>query len=312
MPGLSDHASLLHPQPEPGRLAPRPAPDPRLRAVHHRSASSSRSGSASGAGSPAAAVRGQVTDIAIWAVPFGIVGGRLYHVITDPARYFGARRRPGRRRSTSGRAASASGARSPSAASAPGSAAAAAASRCRRSPTRSRPASRSRRRSAGGATGSTRSCSAGRPTCRGAWRSTRRTAPPGYAELRDVPPDVPLRVRSGTSASPALVIWADRRFRLGHGRAFALYVAGLHRRPRLDRGPAHRPEANDVLRAAAQRLDLDRASSSARRRTSWSVGPPAHPGREDARASSRRQRPRAGRGSRRDRGPDDGTSDEVR
>jgi prolipoprotein diacylglyceryltransferase len=24
----------------------------------------------------------------------------------------------------------------------------------------------------------------------------------------------------------ALVIWADRRFRLGHGRAFALYVAG--------------------------------------------------------------------------------------
>ena len=45
----------LHPQPEQGRLAPRPAPDPRLRAVHHRSASSSRSGSASGAGSPAAA-----------------------------------------------------------------------------------------------------------------------------------------------------------------------------------------------------------------------------------------------------------------
>jgi prolipoprotein diacylglyceryl transferase len=34
-------------------------------------------------------VRGQVSDIAIWAVPFGLVGGRLYHVITDPARYFG-------------------------------------------------------------------------------------------------------------------------------------------------------------------------------------------------------------------------------
>jgi prolipoprotein diacylglyceryl transferase len=32
---------------------------------------------------------GQVADIAIWAVPFGLVGGRLYHVITDPARYFG-------------------------------------------------------------------------------------------------------------------------------------------------------------------------------------------------------------------------------
>ena len=34
-------------------------------------------------------VRGQVSDIAIWAVPFGLVGGRLYHVITDPANYFG-------------------------------------------------------------------------------------------------------------------------------------------------------------------------------------------------------------------------------
>jgi prolipoprotein diacylglyceryl transferase len=34
-------------------------------------------------------LRGQVSDIAIWAVPFGLVGGRLYHVITDPARYFG-------------------------------------------------------------------------------------------------------------------------------------------------------------------------------------------------------------------------------
>jgi prolipoprotein diacylglyceryl transferase len=32
---------------------------------------------------------GQVGDIAIWAVPFGIVGGRLYHVITDNGNYFG-------------------------------------------------------------------------------------------------------------------------------------------------------------------------------------------------------------------------------
>lgn len=29
-----------------------------------------------------------ITDIALWAVPFGIVGGRLYHVITDPELYF--------------------------------------------------------------------------------------------------------------------------------------------------------------------------------------------------------------------------------
>ncbi|MBB1244385.1 prolipoprotein diacylglyceryl transferase [Streptomyces durbertensis] len=32
---------------------------------------------------------GTVTDIAVWAVPFGLVGGRLYHVITDHQLYFG-------------------------------------------------------------------------------------------------------------------------------------------------------------------------------------------------------------------------------
>lgn len=31
----------------------------------------------------------EVADIAAWAVPAGIVGGRLYHVITSPDRYFG-------------------------------------------------------------------------------------------------------------------------------------------------------------------------------------------------------------------------------
>ena len=30
-----------------------------------------------------------VWDVAIWAVPFGIVGGRLYHVVTSPDAYFG-------------------------------------------------------------------------------------------------------------------------------------------------------------------------------------------------------------------------------
>ncbi|KHL04672.1 prolipoprotein diacylglyceryl transferase [Sinomonas humi] len=32
--------------------------------------------------------RGQVLDISLWAVPFGIVGGRIYHVVTDPELYF--------------------------------------------------------------------------------------------------------------------------------------------------------------------------------------------------------------------------------
>jgi len=30
-----------------------------------------------------------VSDVAIWAVPFGIIGGRIYHVITSPEKYFG-------------------------------------------------------------------------------------------------------------------------------------------------------------------------------------------------------------------------------
>jgi len=33
---------------------------------------------------------GEVQDLAVWAVPFGLVGGRLYHVATDHDRYFGA------------------------------------------------------------------------------------------------------------------------------------------------------------------------------------------------------------------------------
>jgi prolipoprotein diacylglyceryl transferase len=37
---------------------------------------------------------GDVQDIAIWAVPFGLVGGRLYHVLTDHDLYFGAGNHP--------------------------------------------------------------------------------------------------------------------------------------------------------------------------------------------------------------------------
>ena len=32
---------------------------------------------------------GAIMDVAVWAVPFGIVGARIYHVITSPDRYFG-------------------------------------------------------------------------------------------------------------------------------------------------------------------------------------------------------------------------------
>ena len=47
--------------------------------------------------------RGVIYDIALWAVPFGLIGGRLYHVMTDWQTYFGAdgsgpTRRPSRGR----------------------------------------------------------------------------------------------------------------------------------------------------------------------------------------------------------------------
>jgi prolipoprotein diacylglyceryl transferase len=32
---------------------------------------------------------GEVMDVSVWAVPFGVIGGRIYHVITDNHLYFG-------------------------------------------------------------------------------------------------------------------------------------------------------------------------------------------------------------------------------
>jgi prolipoprotein diacylglyceryl transferase len=37
---------------------------------------------------------GQVSDLALWMVPFGLVGGRIYHVMTDWQLYFGEGREP--------------------------------------------------------------------------------------------------------------------------------------------------------------------------------------------------------------------------
>jgi len=36
----------------------------------------------------------EITDLAIFAIPAGIIGGRLYHVITSPDRYFGSAGHP--------------------------------------------------------------------------------------------------------------------------------------------------------------------------------------------------------------------------
>ena len=37
---------------------------------------------------------GVMSDVALWAVPFGIVGARVYHVVTDPELYFAAGKHP--------------------------------------------------------------------------------------------------------------------------------------------------------------------------------------------------------------------------
>jgi prolipoprotein diacylglyceryl transferase len=37
---------------------------------------------------------GDISDLAVWGVPFGLVGGRLYHVLTDSSLYFGEGRNP--------------------------------------------------------------------------------------------------------------------------------------------------------------------------------------------------------------------------
>jgi prolipoprotein diacylglyceryl transferase len=36
----------------------------------------------------------EISDIAVWAIPFGIIGGRIYHVATDPQLYFAAGKNP--------------------------------------------------------------------------------------------------------------------------------------------------------------------------------------------------------------------------
>ena len=141
------------------------------------------------------------------------------------------------RRCGSGTAAWASGARWPSVASAPGSAAGGAGFRCRPSPTRLPRESSWRRPSVGSATTSTRSFTAAKPRCRGAWRSSTAEIPSGYIDPHSldgistgqvafvVQPTFLYELIWNVLVFVAL-IYVDRRFSSGHGRLFALYVAG--------------------------------------------------------------------------------------
>ena len=140
-----------------------------------------------------------ILDISVWAVPCGIIGARIYHVITSPAALFRQGRQPGRRvlhlagrprhlgRGRRRRVRSLG--RRPPARDPVG----------RSSPTRSPPGSRSRRRSAVSATTSTTSCTVVARPCPGVcgctrrWSTGRRCGRGSALPARPLPPDVPLR-----------------------------------------------------------------------------------------------------------------------
>ena len=203
--------------------------------------------------------RGQVGDIALWAVPAGLIGARAVARRDRPRRCTSARAATRSRPWRSGTAGSGSGVRSRAACSAPGSTAGATGSCCARSPTPWPRACCWPRRSAASATTSTRSSSAGPPTCPWGLEIDLAHRPERLRAVRHLPPHVPLRGAVEPRGDRAAAV-ADRRFRLGYGRVFALYVMLYTAGPRLDRVPADRPgRAPGRRRPAVQRVDLDRA-----------------------------------------------------
>ncbi len=81
-----------------------------------------------------------------------------------------------------------------------------------------------RRGSAGSATGSTRSCTASRPTRRGGSRSTPSTASPGYEQYETFHPIFLYELIYDLSMVGVLLL-IDWRFRIRPPALFALYVA---------------------------------------------------------------------------------------
>ena len=161
-----------------------------------------------------------IYDIAFWVVIWGVIGARLYHVITDyqlfeddPLRAFQIWRgglvdlgRGDRRRDR--------GDRDHLPAQAPD---------ARRHGLHAVRASCSRRRSAGGATTSTRSCSGSRRRCRGRSRSRRSTDLLGYAQYTTFQPTF-LYESLACLAIFGILLLVEHRARLKLGQTFALYV----------------------------------------------------------------------------------------
>ncbi len=170
---------------------------------------------------------GQIGDIAIWAVPFGLVGGRLYHVITDYKLYFGNGNDPVTALYIWQGGLGIWGAI--------GLGAVGAWIGCRRMGIRFLPLIDAL------APGVVIAQAIGRW---GNWFNQelfgRPTSLPWGLEIdADHRQDLPLEYQDNETFHPTflyefiwnmgvagLVIWADRKFRLGYGRAFALYVMG--------------------------------------------------------------------------------------
>ena len=167
---------------------------------------------------------GEVQDLAVWAVPFGLVGGRLYHVATDHQRYFGADGDPwqilyvwhgglgrlGLDRPRRGR-------------------------RDHRRPQEGHPDLADGRRPGPRAARRPGDRPLGQLVQPGAVRQAHRPA----LGARDRPPLPAARLRDESTFHPtflyecvwnlfvfAVLIALDRRFKLGHGRMLALYVMG--------------------------------------------------------------------------------------
>ena len=165
-----------------------------------------------------------VADVAVWAVPFGIIGGRIYHVITSPQAYFGEGGDPvealmiwkGGLGIWGAVALGGVGAWIGAAATGDP---AAPVRRCDRPGTR---------RGAGGGP-------VGQLVQPGAVRDARRTLPWAVeidldhrpAEYLDVSTFHPTFLYESLwmLAVAGVLVLVDRRWRLGHGRVFALYVA---------------------------------------------------------------------------------------
>jgi len=166
---------------------------------------------------------GQVGDVAIWAVPFGIVGGRVYHVATSPEQYFGEGGRPSEALMIWHGGLGIWGAVAFGAVGAW--------IGCRRQgiplpPFADAIAPGIAVAQAIGRWGNWFNQELfGRPTTL-PWglEIAPEHRPPGYEQFETFHPTF-LYESLWCLVIAGLVVWADRRFRLGHGRAFALYLA---------------------------------------------------------------------------------------